>query len=642
VLPVDRDPGETIKGARMSDETEQTSEAQPTPPLTADDLKAVDLESPLSGIEHADCFALFEAFGRASHNSYVAGDERAARVYGLLRDLCGLHRRKDPAGPYVPMLVTTAGRSAIPQDFRGQICSALKANLISIKHPGLRARIADIIWLNNRRDSEVAEMAVEAYCETVESLLVGKLHDRFKMPGLGQASLERVELVERAFQISATIRKRGQLPHRLTNLAVHLREIARHGATCVPYKRLAALHLQHGLAEPVDVAKEAEAVGNAATAKEDAVVIAIKPVFELAAGAYRAANDKDSERRCLLLSVDQTLTMRSKVAGASAQAHWVRTAIAELRQIQGTNELREKLRREMRQLQKSSVDEAAFFEIPLDLEEMCSGTVKVFGPLTLPDALLQFAFLANERSVDELKREALENLKHAPLSGMMPSVHYDNEGKIVAESEGAPTTGEPDEEWFKKAISRNLGIHRQVVVGGAIDPARQTISANHSISESHFLPITVHSAFVPASHRHTFALGFARLMQGDFISAANLLVPQLENSIRYVLHSQAADCSKIMSNMLQEDRSLSALLEQLRPDMDRIFTPAITYELELLFTYPGGPTLRHTFAHGKAGDGASMSPDVIYACWLIYRLTCLPLMPYWSKYIAPLIEAETF
>ena len=92
-----------------------------------------------------------------------------------------------------------------------------------------------------------------------------------------------------------------------------------------------------------------------------------------------------------------------------------------------------------------------------------------------------------------------------------------------------------------------------------------------------------------------------------------------------------------MSDMLQEDRPLSALLEALRPEMEQIFTPDIVNEIDLLFVFRPGPALRHEFAHGKAGDGLCFSADVIYACWFIYRLACIPLFPEWKDF-APAID----
>ena len=46
-------------------------------------------------------------------------------------------------------------------------------------------------------------------------------------------------------------------------------------------------------------------------------------------------------------------------------------------------------------------------------------------------------------------------------------------------------------------------------------------------------------------------------------------------------------------------------------------------------------------SHGKVADGYCFSVDVIYACWFIYHLTCLPLLPHWKDHIAPMIEVPS-
>ena len=280
--------------------------------------------------------------------------------------------------------------------------------------------------------------------------------------------------------------------------------------------------------------------------------------------------------------------------------------------------------------------------VPLDFKDEQAGIIKIFENITLPDALLQFARLSKSPSLEELKEEALEGIRNSPLMAMMKSSYFDHEGKIVAEAPGASLTGEPSDEWLKKTFSENHKFQRHVVVAGKIEPARMTIENNYPLSERHFNAIAQYSPFIPAPQRYTFALGFARFMQGDFVSAAHLLVPQVENSIRYVLKSRIQDFSKIKHDMLQEDRALSDIVDKFRSELEQIFTAPVVNEIDLLFVYRPGPALRHEFAHGKIASGYCYHPDIIYACWLIYRLCCLPLMPHWKEHLAPAIEAECF
>jgi hypothetical protein len=613
----------------------------PASPVTTEDFKSVDFHAPIATTDRAECMVLCELYGRASRAAEAENNAAAVRVFDLLNSLCGLHfKPNDRASPYGPLSQFNGKRSAIPDDFRGAQCEVLREILPTIRHPGLRARIADIVWLNNRKAREAAEAAVTALVETVDALLDGTMKDQFDdMPA---ASIEKLSLLQRALQIAAATSKRGQFPDHLKQTAKRLYKLAFDTQACIPFERLARLLMQYELMEALTVAKDAEAVAAAAMEAPKPYPMAIKAAWDCAAYAYQTSGDTAAFRRCLLQGVDQTIAMRKEVSGAAAEAHWLRTAIAELRQIPGTNEQREALRREMRALQEKSIDELGSFHIPLDVGDMRSGTIEVFEGFTLPTALSQFALLSRSQPVEGLKREAIDGVKNSPLAAMMSGVHYDHDGKIRAETPGAPTTGEPDEEWFKKTIAQNLSLRRQIIVSGTIDAARQVVADAYPVTERHFLPITAQSPFVPATHRHTFALGFARFMQGDFLSAAHLLIPQLEHSVRYVLHSSSADSSKIMPDMLQEDRPLSALIDQLRPEMECIFSAPIVYEMDLLFTYRGGPALRHEFAHGKVADGYCFSSDVIYACWFIYHLTCLPLLPYWATHVAPILEAEAF
>ena len=222
---------------------------------------------------------------------------------------------------------------------------------------------------------------------------------------------------------------------------------------------------------------------------------------------------------------------------------------------------------------------------------------------------------------------------------MFGGSYADHEGKIVAETAPAPNDDEPSQIWIDEQSQLFLGIRRHHIVAGVIDPARRVIVEHFPLQDRHFWPIVTASPFVPPGYEHLFALGFARMWQGDFGSAAYLLIPQLENSIRYVLLNSSADTSKMMSDLIQEDRSLSGILENVRPEMERVFGADLTNEIDLLFVRRPGPALRHEMAHGKMTAGVCYGADSIYACWLIYQLTCLPLVSYWKEHVAPGIEA---
>jgi hypothetical protein len=512
----------------------------------------------------------------------------------------------------------------------GLIKATLSGSAQSI--PGSVPRVADVVWYNDRKQGVAAAVAVEAYCEAIQGRLDGTYVPRFKDLN---SILDLVEWFDRALQIVAMSRKRGEIPDAVRNVFEALYAAADQGNHYVAFDRIARLGVSCGLADWPRVSPDAERL---ADRRAEDYPMAVQAVWNLAVQGYSKTGDEDAKRRCQARSVDETLRMREQVDSASARAYWTRKAIGELRAARGFRDRIGELRKELREFQEESLDEFGQFSVPLELTQERQGTIEVFEGLTLPDILLQFALLARSPNVEELREQALDSRKNSFLSSFFGASYADHEGKTVAETPAASLDGEPDEAWFKEQYQRSMDLWRHQIVGGFIEPARSTVMTRFPLEIRHFTPIAEMSPFVPPGHSHVFALGFARLIQGDAASAAYLLIPQLENSLRHVMLNSNRETSKIKPDLLQEDRSLSGMLESLRPELEEIFGPDIINEIDLLFHHSPGPQLRHEMAHGKMAAGECYHPTGVYASWMIYRLTCLPLIRYWKDRVAPAIE----
>jgi hypothetical protein len=179
-----------------------------------------------------------------------------------------------------------------------------------------------------------------------------------------------------------------------------------------------------------------------------------------------------------------------------------------------------------------------------------------------------------------------------------------------------------------------------MVVANYIEPVRLHINQMVSIEERHFNPIIWQSAFVPRLQAPLYALGFARFFQGDFLSAAHLLIPQLEASLRQILKAHGADPTKRRDDATEEDRSLDAIIGNHRAELVDILGAPLLEELDRIFNIQPGPTLRHDAAHGQLSAGQCYSADVVYACWLLYRVCCLFLVKRWDEWVRPGLMIE--
>ena len=106
----------------------------------------------------------------------------AARVFSMLAAVTGMHlKAQEPNEPFGPMVVWAEGhRSAAPGDFRGEPVEVLAQMAARAKHPVLRARLADVCWLLERKRAQLGMTAISAYVEIVKQVDSGALKFQFR------------------------------------------------------------------------------------------------------------------------------------------------------------------------------------------------------------------------------------------------------------------------------------------------------------------------------------------------------------------------------------------------------------------------------------------------------------------------------
>lgn len=115
-------------------------------------------------------------------------------------------------------------------------------------------------------------------------------------------------------------------------------------------------------------------------------------------------------------------------------------------------------------------------------------------------------------------------------------------------------------------------------------------------------------------------------MVGDFGMAVHLLIPQLENIVRYHMKKDGLKTSNTDLEGIENENGLSTLLDV--EGVEEIFGPDIVFELKALFCSAIGPNLRNAFAHGLMDDNDFYSVDAVYAWWFMLRWVATV---YWAQ-----------
>ena len=594
--------------------------------VTLNEFTAVDVEAPIRDNNNVDCWTLGKLYQEAASKAEEESNQSALAVFGLLSAITNIHfKPEDRSEPFGPQFVMNGKRTMIPEDIRGDQSAVIAELIPTIDNPGLRARLSDIVWYNNRKLAAFAQQAVASYCLAVQLVLDGEAE--FFDQNRIASSIDGCEMLRRACQIAHATGWKEPEASRLRTLVETVIRNTLFRRDHVGFFNSAQIALQFGIDNPDAIATNAEKFARS---------LGVDPhwthdLWDLAARAHQSYGDTKNRARCLTEAAESFVAFADSVGGEGMVAtNFFMSAIQVLRQVPNTKARRKEIEKKLRLAQTFVRDEMGAVSTTIDLTKHVQYALRTVRSEELATALARFASLATSPDPDTLREEAGKRAADNLLSTLMSSTVVDNDGKVVARSPAHIGGGADEDCALRYDIVLTEGQRRLTDVVGLIEPARQCIQSEHSLNRRDLRPLIVMTPMVPNDRVDLIATGFERFFGGDFFSALHILVPQLENSLRHILKQAGIDPSAIQSDMTQESRSLSVMLVQDRQTLEKILGPAIVFEIENLFDFRGGPALRHQLAHGLLSSSACYEFDSIYACWFMFRLCCLPLFPHWK------------
>ena len=121
------------------------------------------------------------------------------------------------------------------------------------------------------------------------------------------------------------------------------------------------------------------------------------------------------------------------------------------------------------------------------------------------------------------------------------------------------------------------------------------------------------SPYIPLGHHEFFCIGLMAGIQGRFLEALHVLVPQMENLLRYWLSDSVAT-SSLDQNGFQREYDLKKLLDI--PETTELLDENIVTVLKMLFVHQAGPNLRNELCHGMLNSNQLFTPFAVYAWWI--------------------------
>ncbi len=577
--------------------------------LTKKDFEELQWGDLIKKSDKKVCKCYSPIFFTKAHEEEAAGEDKNRELFALLGSVTSMTLKSDSLRePLIPTFVKI-------DDISDEHLNILSEIVFNIPDPEIRARIADILWIR-KRDVRMAELAIKSY---LESAIV--LED----PKRWTYCAKRIE---RAFRLGASLGKNagyldpvishieatldkynGEDPKFLSNKLMDFLLEQRKG-DCKKYSMLSE-----------KLAKRAESDGDWRRART---------YWETKARWHSIEKDDTSERAALIEASEtyvkdaSAAINRAKPSYMIAAGH-LQHAIEAYRRIGGEKERIEELHGTLLKYQKKSIDEIKAVSTEINLTNEVKKAIERVKGKKLHEAIFEMALMTNSPGVNDLKNQVQELANEYPIRHLFSTFAINEKGKVTDHIPGL-FSNEPEE--IETAMRANMfkhaKFHQTIYTQGVIEPARNQINLEHNIRMSDFVPIVSNNPLIPVGREHIYAQGLHAGMMGDFLLAAHLLIPQFENSVRYVLAQHGVITSGIDSEGIQDEYNLNKILYL--PEMIEIFGEDITFDLKGLLVERFGANLRNRMAHGLMPYNAFYSVEVCYLWWLILRLCCLPII----------------
>ncbi len=581
------------------------------PPLTKDDFINSRWQDVINSSERKDCLTYHIAFWKKAQEAKDAGNVREQAVFEILAAVTGAAIKPESNEEFFAEIFQNLTDEHL--DFLAEIAS-------DISDAELQARVADILWVR-RRDYRMAQLAVTAYFQSATEL---------EDPDNWTWCFDRIE---------RTLRLTRRIRYQVEAVVAHIEAVLDRYKAEDPLwlsAKLMELLQEYRLSDPTKYAALAEKAATLAESAHD--WDRARAYWEIKARWHLIEKDGEQERAAWMLAAETYVkeaedALQRNPAPYLTASHYLQKAVEAFRNIRGTKEEKatdkaraEEVHKLLLQYQKESIKEFIPISHNADISKEVEKARAFVTGKQFQDALFALALLGASPNVSHLRQEVQ---KTAILRQFFPITTMNEMGKVVARQSSDSDEAEATTrfEMYTTAVGYQR-LHAQAF----IEPAIYQINLEHSVRVKDLLPIVSNSPFVPPEREYLFAKGLYAGLTGDFFTSTHILIPQIENSVRYLLWKRGAVTSGIDDRGIQNEHYLtSTLYPRNYPEITSIFDEDTLFDLQGLLVEHSGSNLRNRMAHGLINDDEFLSPVMSYLWWLTLRLCCLPILIHQQK-----------
>ena len=302
-----------------------------------------------------------------------------------------------------------------------------------------------------------------------------------------------------------------------------------------------------------------------------------------------------------------------------SKVHFYKEAINILKLIPNTENERVTLIKEMEPYQEEISKSMKKFSYSIDISEPINNIMEEVKGKDLRFILTYYAVKIDFIKKNEIRDKFIEGINENNLALFLNKTAIDKRGKTKYILPGIML--HRDERAIIANMEEQYTQYANIYAQAYVLPILQYISKNFQVDEEVINKIIETNVFIPTNRKKSFQTGLLAGFKFDFITALNILVPQVENAIRCL----AEECGDVIyrSNEegIEELMTFNSILDL--PNLNRVMEEDFIFNLKCVFTSKFGINMRNDIAHGILDDNEFDSQYAIYTWWFILKLVCI-------------------
>jgi hypothetical protein len=585
--------------------------------LTLEDFNDFDWQQIIESSEERECRVYSRLFFEQAKKFELEGNQSALNVCILLGIVTSFFPNWDsPKAPFKNGWGEPIGEGN-PSGVTSEHWSILSTISPEIRDAELRARVADVMWVLKIGKFQMAQLAIDAYLEVAKIL---------EDPSEWTQGFHRIE---RAFQLASQLGRTGE-PFK--KVIAYIEDVLYRLDGEDPRwfsNRLMELLLEAKVGDPTKYASLAEKNASKAAAAHE--WRRARDYWETEARWLEQANQAENHAKIKLLAAETYVSeardrLMEEPPNYMIAAHELAEAIEAMRRTNAPKELVNQVHKMLLEAQERSAEQMQRYSFSVDIGNFVDEAREAISGKLLREAILYLAGSYQPKSIEDLRKQVLQYKEQFPFQWFIQSHQLTDQGRVTAIRPSISLGEEKgsDEEVIRAEMYKEA-LRSQGLLGAAtVGPMIYQINIEHYVRLRDLIEFVSNNPFVPPGHEMIYARGLYSGLTGDFLIAGHLLLPQVENSLRYLLYQRGAITSKFDADGIQDEYDLGKLL--FMPEIIEILGSDLAFDLQGLLVNRYGCNLRNMAAHGLLSITALESEYVTYFWWVILYICCYPAL----------------